>query len=131
MQQECKQQRKHKTFRVNYQTEHGKGCIMIYVGSFFGRNRLNDAIPFLRFARLHCTREQQLALLAILEEEKLLHRDTERERIEKTIKKIEAQTWGQSDKGRTAKTAKTAKSAKAGKSGKANKAGKTKKMKQS
>ena len=122
MQQECKQERKHKTFRVNYQTEHGKGCIMIYVGSFFGRNRLNDVNPFLRFARLHCTREQQLELLAILEEEKLLHRDTERERIEKTIKKIEAQTWGQSDTGRATK---------AGKSGKANKAGKTKKMKQS
>ena len=97
------QQRKHKTFRVHYQTEHGEGCIMIYVGSFFGRNRLNDAIPFLRFAKTHCTREQQLELLAILEEEKLLHRDTERERIEKTIKKIEAQTWGQSDKGKTAK----------------------------
>ena len=32
MQEECKQERKHKTFRVNYQTEHGKGCIMIYVG---------------------------------------------------------------------------------------------------
>ena len=125
MQQECKQERKHKTFRVNYQTEHGKGCIMIYVGSFFGRNRLNDAIPFLRFARLHCTREQQLELLAILDEEKLLHRDTERERIEKTIKKIEAQTWGQSNKGRAAK------SGKSGKAGKANKAGKTKKMNQS
>ena len=125
MQQECKQQRKHKTFRVNYQTEHGKGCIMIYVGSFFGRNRLNDAIPFLRFAKTHCTREQQLELLAILEEEKLLHRDTERERIEKTIKKIEAQTWGQSNKGRAAK------SGKSGKAGKANKAGKTKKMNQS
>ena len=110
MQQECKQERKHKTFRVNYQTEHGKGCIMIYVGSFFGRNRLNDAIPFLRFAKTHCTREQQLELLAILEEEKLLHRDTERERIEKTIKKIEAQTWGQSDKGKTAKSAKAGKS---------------------
>ena len=125
MQEECKQERKHKTFRVNYQTEHGKGCIMIYVGSFFGRNRLNDAIPFLRFARLHCTREQQLELLAILDEEKLLHRDTERERIEKTIKKIEAQTWGQSNKGRAAK------SGKSGKAGKANKAGKTKKMNQS
>ena len=125
MQQECKQERKHKTFRVNYQTEHGKGCIMIYVGSFFGRNRLNDAIPFLRFAKTHCTREQQLELLAILEEEKLLHRDTERERIEKTIKKIEAQTWGQSNKGRAAK------SGKSGKAGKANKAGKTKKMNQS
>ena len=87
MQEECKQERKHKTFRVNYQTEHGKGCIMIYVGNFFGRNRLNDAIPFLRFAKTHCTREQQLELLAILEEEKLLHRDTERERIEKNIKK--------------------------------------------
>ena len=127
MQEECKQERKHKTFRVNYQTEHGKGCIMIYVGSFFGRNRLNDAIPFLRFAKTHCTREQQLELLAILEEEKLLHRDTERERIEKTIKKIEAQTWGQSDKG---KTAKSGKSAKTGKSGKANKAGNTRKRKQ-
>ena len=125
MQQECKQERKHKTFRVNYQTEHGKGCIMIYVGSFFGRNRLNDAIPFLRFAKTHCTREQQLELLAILDEEKLLHRDTERERIEKTIKKIEAQTWGQSNKGRAAK------SGKSGKAGKANKAGKTKKMNQS
>ena len=124
MQEECKQERKHKTFRVNYQTEHGKGCIMIYVGSFFGRNRLNDVNPFLRFAKAHCTREQQLALLAIMEEEKLLYRDTERERIEKTIKKIEAQTWGQSDKGRAAK------SAKAGKSGKANKAGNTRKRKQ-
>ena len=110
MQEECKQERKHKTFRVNYQTEHGKGCIMIYVGSFFGRNRLNDAIPFLRFAKTHCTRAQQLELLAILEEEKLLHRDTERERIEKTIKKIESQTWGQSDMGRAAKSAKSAKS---------------------
>ena len=127
MQQECKQQRKHKTFRVNYQTEHGKGCIMIYVGSFFGRNRLNDAISFLRFARLHCTREQQLELLAILEEEKLLHRDTERERIEKTIKKIEAQTWGQINMGKVAKLAKAGKS---GKSGKANKAGNTRKRKQ-
>ena len=86
-----------KTFRVSYQTEHGKGCIMIYVGNFFGRNRLSDATPFLRFAKAHCTREEQLDLLAILEEEKLLHRDTERERIEKTIKKIEAQTWGQSN----------------------------------
>ena len=104
--QECKQERKHKTFRVNYQTEHGKGCIMIYVGNFFGRNRLNDVNPFLRFAKTHCTREQQLALLAIMEEEKLLYR----------------QTWGQSDKGKAAKSAK---------SGKANKAGKTKKMKQS
>ena len=116
MQQECKQERKHKTFRVNYQTEHGKGCIMIYVGNFFGRNRLNDVNPFLRFAKTHCTREQQLALLADLEEEKLLYRDTERERIEKNIKKIEAQTWGQSNAGKVAK---------------ANKAGKTKKMKQS
>ena len=89
-------QQEHKTFRVSYQTEHGKGCIMIYVGNFFGRNRLSDATPFLRFAKAHCTREEQLDLLAILEEEKLLHRDTERERIEKTIKKIEAQTWGQS-----------------------------------
>ena len=122
------EQYKPKMFRVNYQTEHGKGCIMIYVGSFFGRNRLNDAIPFLRFAKTHCTREQQLELLAILKEEKLLHRDTERERIEKTIKKIEAQTWGQSDKGKAAKSGRAAKS---GKSGKANKAGKTKKMKQS
>ena len=115
------QQRKHKTFRVNYQTEHGKGCIMIYVGSFFGENRLNDVNPFLRFAKTHCTREQQLDLLAILEEEKLLHRDTERERIEKTIKKIEAQTWGRSDKGRAAKSAKSAKSAKLGKSSNAKK----------
>ena len=97
------QERKHKTFRVSYQTEHGKGCIMIYVGNFFGRNRLNDVNPFLRFAKAHCTREEQLDLLAILEEEKLLHRDTERERIEKTIKKIEAQTWGQ---GNTSKTKK-------------------------
>ena len=113
MQEECKQKRKHKTFRVNYQTEHGKGCIMIYVGSFFGRNRLNDAIPFLRFAKTHCTREQQLDLLAILEEEKLLYRDTERERIEKNIKKIEAQTWGQSNKGRAAKSAKSGKSSNA------------------
>ena len=114
MQEECKQERKHKTFRVNYQTEHGKGCIMIYVGSFFGRNRLNDAIPFLRFAKTHCTREQQLELLAILEEEKLLHRDTERERIEKNIKKIESQTWGQSDKSRAAKATKSAKTGKSG-----------------
>ena len=99
---------KHKTFRVNYQTEHGKGCIMIYVGNFFGRNRLNDDVnPFLRFARAHCTREQQLALLSVLEEEKLLYRDTERERIEKNIKKIEVQTWGQSNKGRAAKSGKS------------------------
>ena len=63
---------------------------------FFGKNSLKDANEFLRFARTHCTQEQQLALLADLEEEKLVCRDTKRERIEKTIKKIEAQTWGQS-----------------------------------
>ena len=103
------QGRKPKTFRVNYQTEHGKGCIMIYVGNFFGKNRLNDANPFLRFTRLHCSREQQLDLLAILEEEKLLHRDTERERIEKTIKKIEAQTWGESNTGKSGKVGKAKK----------------------
>ena len=101
------QGRKPKTFRVNYQTEHGKGCIMIYVGNFFGRNRLNDVNPFLRFAKAHCTREQQLSLLAALEEEKLLYRDTERERIEKTIKKIEVQTWGQINKGKADKSCNT------------------------
>ena len=89
------EQYKPKMFRVNYQTERGEGCIMVYVGNFFGKNSLKDANEFLRFARTHCTREQQLALLALLEEEKLLCRDTERERIEKTIKKIEKQTWGQ------------------------------------
>ena len=90
------EQYKPKMFRVNYQTERGEGCIMVYVGNFFGKNSLKDANEFLRFARTHCTREQQLALLADLEEEKLVCRDTKRERIEKTIKKIEAQTWGQS-----------------------------------
>ena len=103
---------KPKTFHVHYQTEHGKGCIMIYVGNFFGRNRLSDANAFLRFARTHCTREQQLALLTDLEEEKLLYRGTERERIEKTIKKIEAQTWGKNDTGRAAKLNKSDKSGK-------------------
>ena len=106
------QQRKPKTFHVHYQTEHGKGCIMIYVGDFFGKNRLNDANAFLKFAKAHCTREQQLALLADLEEEKLLYRDTERERIEKTIKKIEAQTWGQNNRGNKGKTVKTGKTGK-------------------
>ena len=101
------QQRKSRIFRVNYQTEHGNGCIMIYVGNFFGKNRLNDVNPFLRFAKAHCTREQQLALIAALEEEKPLYRDTERERIEKNIKKIEAQTWGQSNMGRATKAGKS------------------------
>lgn len=96
------QDRKSKIFRVNYQTEHGKGGIMIYVDDFFGKNRLNDAKPFLRFARTHCTREQQLALLAELKnvkEEKLKQRVIDCiyiERIEKTIQKIEAQIWGES-----------------------------------
>ena len=80
---------------------------MVYVGNFFGKNSLKDANEFLRFARTHCTREQQLALLAMLEEEKLLCRDTER--IEKTIKKIEAQTWGQSNTGKSRKAGKTGK----------------------
>ena len=100
------QQRKSKTFCVNYQTEHGKGCIMIYVGDFFGKNGLNVTNQFLRFARLHCTQEQQLALLSDLEEERLVRKGTERERIEKTIKKIEAQSWGQSDKGKSGNTKK-------------------------
>ena len=105
------EQYKPKMFRVNYQTERGEGCIMVYVGNFFGKNSLKDANEFLRFARTHCTREQQLALLAMLEEEKLLYRDidTRRERIEKTIKKIEAQTWGQSYTGKSRKAGKTGK----------------------
>ena len=98
------EQRKSKMFRVNYQTEHGKGGIMVYVGSFFAKNRLNDANAFLRFAKTHCTREQQLNLLADLEEEKLLYRDTERKHIEKIIKKIEAQIWGQGSKGKSGNT---------------------------
>ena len=80
-----------KKFHVNYQTEHGVGCIMVYVGAFFGKNRLTDSDRFLRFVRTHCTREQQLALLTDLEEEKLVRTGTERERIEKAIKKVEAQ----------------------------------------
>ena len=74
---------------------------------FFGKNSLKDANEFLRFARTHCTREQQLALLADLEEEKLLCRDTER--IEKTIKKVEAQTWGQGNTGKSRKVGKAGK----------------------
>ena len=87
-----------KIFCINYETSNGKGFIMIYVGSFFAENRLSDSDRFLRFARTHCTREQQLRLLADLEEAKLTRRwGTERERIDKTIKKIEAQTWGQNN----------------------------------
>ena len=111
------EQYKPKMFRVNYQTEHGEGCIVVkdalwsMSAIFFGKNSLKDANEFLRFARTHCTREQQLALLAMLEEEKLLYRDidTRRERIEKTIKKIEAQTWGQSNTGKSRKAGKTGK----------------------
>ena len=105
------EQYKPKMFRVNYQTEHGEGCIMVYVGNFFGKNSLKDANEFLRFARTHCTREQQLAFLVMLEEEKLLYRDidTGRERIEKIIKKIEKQTWGQSNTGKAGKSGNTKK----------------------
>ena len=56
-------------FYVSYQHDNGKGCIMIYVGNFFGGNRLSVSDRFLRFVRSHCTHEQQLALLAALEEE--------------------------------------------------------------
>ena len=122
------EQRKSKMFRVNYQTEHGKGCIMVYVGSFFAKNTLNDANAFIRFARTHCSREQQLNLLADLEEEKLLYIGIERERIEKTIKKIEAQIWGQCGKGYKGKSGNTGN--KTVKADKAVKSGNTKERKQ-
>ncbi len=77
-------------FYVSYQNDNGKGCIMIYVGNFFGGNRLSVSDRFLKFVRSHCTHEQQLALLAALEEEKMIHIGTARERIEKSIKKLAA-----------------------------------------
>lgn len=83
-----------KTFRVDYQTEHSRGCIKVYVGNFFGCTTLKTIDRLLRFARVHCTSDQQNTLLMDLEEEKLRRRGTERERIEKCIKRIKSQTWG-------------------------------------
>lgn len=84
---------KSKTFRVVYQTSYSKGCIMIYVGNFFGRSTLKIIDKFLKFAQVHCTSTQQNTLLMDLEEEKLRRSGTERERIEKCIKRIKSQTW--------------------------------------
>lgn len=87
---------KAKTFRVNYKTEYSKGYMEVYIGNFFGGTTLKKIDNFLKFARVHCTSEQQNALLIDLEEEKLRRRGTERERIEKCIKRIKSQTWGKS-----------------------------------
>lgn len=82
-----------KVFRVDYLTEHGRGVMRVYVGSFFGTLPLKNTNEFIRFARVHCTSEQKEQLLRDLEEEKLRFRGTERERIEKCIQKIAKQKW--------------------------------------
>ena len=87
---------KPKIFRVYYQTGYSNGCIRVYVGNFFGNTNLKAIDKFLKLARVHCTSEQQAALLMDLEEEKLERPAKQRERIEKCIKKIKSQTWGTS-----------------------------------
>ena len=82
-----------KTFRVDYQTEYSRGCIKVYVGNFFGCMTLKTIDKFLKLARVYCTSDQQNALLMDLEDEKLRRKGTERERIEKCIKRIKSQTW--------------------------------------
>ncbi len=84
---------KPKIFRVFYQTGYSKGCIRVHVGNFFGNTTLKTIDKLLKLARVHCTSEQQNDLLMDLEEEKLLRTGTQRERIEKCIKRIKAQTW--------------------------------------
>ncbi len=83
-----------KTFCVVYKTSCGKGGIRVYIGNFFGSTTLKTIDKFLRLARVHCTSEQQNALLRDLEDEKLMRTGIERERIEKCIKRIKSQTWG-------------------------------------
>ena len=85
---------KQKVFRVFYQTDYSKGCIRVYIGNFFGKTNLKMNDKFLKFARLHCTNKQKDALLSDLEEEKQYQTKTQRDRIEKCIKRIKSQTWG-------------------------------------
>ena len=84
-----------KIFRVFYRTAYGKGGIRVDVSNFFGNSTLTNTNNLLKLAKIHCTEDQRIALLADLKEEKLLRRGTERKRIERCIEKIKVQKWGQ------------------------------------
>ena len=84
----------HKTFRVNYQTEHGRGSIRVYVSKFFSDATQTNANKLLKLAKANCTEAQRITLIADLEEAKQeQYWKTKRDRIEKYIQKIKTQKW--------------------------------------
>lgn len=81
-----------KKFYVKWQT----GCIFVYVYNFFSQSKQADINKLLKLAKVNCTDDQRIALLADLEETKQNHphmTSSKLKRIEGCIAKIKAQKW--------------------------------------
>ncbi len=77
-------------FRVAWPT----GCIVIYPVKFFGTATLTNSNAFLKLAKQYSNNEQRNELLEFLKQERLMQIGKPRKQIEKSIEKIEKQSWG-------------------------------------
>ena len=83
-----------KIFQVKWQT----GQIFVYVSEFFSSSTQTNTNKLLNLAKVNCTDEHRIALLADLEEAKQelqqkRQSESKCKRIERCIEKIKAQKW--------------------------------------